>query len=64
MFSHSNQDVQDKVRREIGEVIGLERQPLLADRKQMPYTEATIEEITRCADVSKYTQYGLYGTAY
>ena len=56
MFSHSNQDVQDKVRREIGEVIGLERQPLLADRKQMPYTEATIEEITRCADVSKYTQ--------
>ena len=49
----SNQDVQKRVRQEILEVIGREGQAALADRRRMPYTDATIEEVGRLADVSE-----------
>ena len=50
---HSNQDVQDELRKEIFEVIGKEKQPSLSDRIKMPYTEATILEIQRQAIIGK-----------
>ena len=46
-FFSSNQDVQEKLREEIFEIIGKERQPSLSDRNQMHYTQATILEIQR-----------------
>ena len=45
----SNQSIQEKIRQEIYEVIGKERQPSLSDRHQMHYTEATLLEIQRTA---------------
>jgi hypothetical protein len=48
-----SQDVQDKVRKEIFEVIGQDCQPSLADMVNMPYTTATIMEIQRLGDVGK-----------
>jgi hypothetical protein len=52
MICHLN--VQDKVREEIYSVIGKKRQPRLADKSQMPYTEATILEIHRMANISTF----------
>lgn len=40
-------DKQDKVQKEIDKVIGPNRLPLLIDRPQLPYVEATILEILR-----------------
>ncbi|XP_064602501.1 cytochrome P450 2C26-like [Liolophura sinensis] len=45
-------DVQTKVRAEIHSVIGRGRFPTMADRKQMPYMEATLMEVQRCGDVA------------
>ena len=53
-FTHSNQDVQDELRKEIFEVIGNDKQPSLSERINMPYTEATILEIQRQAVIGKY----------
>ena len=44
--------VQDKVREEIANVIGEERQPALADRPRMPYTEAFLMETQRMASIA------------
>jgi hypothetical protein len=52
-FIFRSQDVQDKVRKEIFEVIGQDCQPSLADMVNMPYTTATIMEIQRLGDVGK-----------
>ncbi|KAL5006558.1 hypothetical protein ScPMuIL_015364 [Solemya velum] len=41
-------EVQQKVYKEIGEVVGLSRRPRLEDRSSMPYMQATILEILRC----------------
>ena len=40
-------DVQDKIQQEIDKVVGTGRQPQLADRPDMPYTEATLLEHMR-----------------
>ncbi|XP_064600806.1 cytochrome P450 2J4-like [Liolophura sinensis] len=45
-------DVQTKVRAEIRSVIGRGRFPTMADRKHMPYMEATLMEVLRCGDIS------------
>lgn len=40
-------EIQDKVHRELDEVIGPKRLPSLKDKKQLPYLEATIAEVLR-----------------
>uniref|UniRef100_A0A8C5U0F6 Uncharacterized protein n=1 Tax=Malurus cyaneus samueli TaxID=2593467 RepID=A0A8C5U0F6_9PASS len=42
---------QEKVFEEISRVVGLDRAPTIADRSQMPFTEATIHEIQRCSNL-------------
>lgn len=51
LFLMENEDVQTKVQNEIDKVIGASRPPSVTDRANMPYTEATIMEIQRCADL-------------
>nr|XP_029498880.1 cytochrome P450 2J2-like isoform X1 [Oncorhynchus nerka] len=44
-------DVQENVQEEIKSVIGQSRQPCLADRVSMPYTDAVIHETQRMANI-------------
>ena len=47
-------EIQEKVRNEVHKVVGTERQPTLADRANLPFTDATVLEIQRMANVCKY----------
>lgn len=50
-----NEDVQSRVQNEIDDVIGTGRMPTLQDRKQMPYTEATIWECQRLGNITLFS---------
>nr|XP_023650395.1 cytochrome P450 2J2-like isoform X1 [Paramormyrops kingsleyae] len=44
-------DIQEKVQAEIDSVIGRSRQPSMADRPNMPYTDAVVHEVQRMGNI-------------
>ncbi|KAJ8032093.1 Cytochrome P450 2C25 [Holothuria leucospilota] len=48
----SRPDVEERLEKEVEEVIGYERNPCLADRENMPYTKAVIQESLRYVTVA------------
>ena len=51
LFMVNNQEVQLRVRQEIFDMVGMDRQVSLSDKAKIPYTEATVMEILRMADI-------------
>ncbi|XP_069006181.1 cytochrome P450 2J2-like [Embiotoca jacksoni] len=52
VFMMNYPDIQKKVQAEIDSVIGQSRQPTMADRPNMPYTDAVIHEIQRLGNIA------------
>jgi cytochrome P450 len=46
-----NMDVQNKMRKEIYDVIGSSRYPCMADRPNLPYCEAVLHEVLRIGSI-------------
>nr|XP_056701879.1 cytochrome P450 2D19-like [Euleptes europaea] len=53
-------EVQKKVQEEIEKVIGRDRPPMMEDQPNLPYTNAVIHEIQRCADVLPIVPYATH----
>ncbi|XP_051737047.1 cytochrome P450 2B15 [Ctenopharyngodon idella] len=51
IFLIQNPDVQDRCHEEIVRVLGYDRLPSMDDRDKLPYTNATVHEIQRCANI-------------
>ncbi|KAK5930937.1 hypothetical protein CgunFtcFv8_027131 [Champsocephalus gunnari] len=51
MYMMHYPEIQEKVQAEIDSVIGQSRQPTMADKPNMPYTEAVIHEVQRMANI-------------
>lgn len=51
LYMMLNPEVQHRVQAEIDQVIGPNRTPTMADKARMPYTEATLLEVQRMANV-------------
>ncbi|XP_072505770.1 cytochrome P450 2J2-like isoform X2 [Notamacropus eugenii] len=47
-------EIQGKIQAEIDKVIGQSRQPTMADKENVPYTNATIHEVQRISDIFPY----------
>lgn len=52
IYMLKNPDIQKKVRMELDNTVGFNRQPLLCDRPYLQYTEAVLSEIMRFATVA------------
>jgi cytochrome P450 family 2 subfamily J len=52
LFMTREQEMQDRVRAEIHDVLGRDRFPESSDRQDLPFTEATLMEIQRMANVA------------
>ncbi|CAH1263867.1 CYP2U1 [Branchiostoma lanceolatum] len=55
-------DIQEKVQQEIDSVLGPNQEPSMVHRSQMPYTEATLTEVSRLASVAPFAV--PHGTSY
>ena len=51
LYMIANPEIQSKVQREIDDVVGRNRLPNLADKEQLPFTEATIMEAQRIGSI-------------
>ena len=52
-YYNRHTEIQAKVREELHKVLGTDRQATLADRANLPFTDATVMEIQRMANVCK-----------
>uniref|UniRef100_A0A8B9JFD0 Cytochrome P450 2M1-like n=1 Tax=Astyanax mexicanus TaxID=7994 RepID=A0A8B9JFD0_ASTMX len=52
LYMMKHPDIQAKVQKEIDEVLGPHRSPSIADRQNMPYTDAVVHEIQRSIDLA------------
>ncbi|XP_030577731.1 cytochrome P450 2J2-like [Archocentrus centrarchus] len=52
VFMMTYPDIQEKVQAELDRVIGQSRQPTLADRPNLPYTDAVIHEVQRFGNIA------------
>ncbi|XP_052093365.1 cytochrome P450 2U1-like isoform X1 [Mytilus californianus] len=55
IFLVNNPDVQQKMRNELTEVVGSNRQPLLTDRNNLPYCESVITETLRLGNIVPFS---------
>ncbi|KAI1892062.1 hypothetical protein AGOR_G00150110 [Albula goreensis] len=51
LYMMKHPDIQEKVQAEIDRVVGQSRQPTMADRANMPYTDAVIHEVQRIGNI-------------
>jgi len=51
LYMVRNQDAQEKVQKELDTVLGRYKIPSLADKPSLPYTDAVLMEIQRCANI-------------
>ncbi|XP_056590041.1 cytochrome P450 2B4-like [Triplophysa dalaica] len=51
IFLMENPEVQERCHEEIVQVLGYDGQPSMDDRDKLPYTQATVHEIQRCANI-------------